>query len=639
VQFQMPFDDAPDSDAALEAVPAPAATGLLTGRVWEGRTLPASAVVDALRRAMPLPRSASDHLLALLGARGFDTVETLEPFFYPSLGHLHDPLILDEMEDAARRLLAAAAAGERVAMHGDFDVDGLTGTALLAELVEDIRVEGSGMRPEPPFVPDRSKDGYGVSARMIREWGAKGVTLLITVDTGAAAHDELALAASLGMEVVVLDHHLFGERPSGATVLVNPRRTENRYPNPELCGVAVAFKLAQAVSILKPEALPDAWPSKVLDLCALGLIADQMALVGENRTLVQCGLKRLGDRTTLRPGLAALLQVSGLDRGLPVSATDVAYQIAPRLNACGRVGRVMSALRLLLTDDPAEAAALADEAERSNGLRKQMDLQMKQDAADEARPFVDRGDPGLVLGSPDWHKGVIGISASRLVEMYNVPTILCAVEGGEARGSARSIPGVDVKAALDRCAGLLVRYGGHAQAAGVTLRIEDLDAFRQAFIEALGDTPAGGAVVERYDLLLPLAEMDAGGVARLCEEVQFMAPFGEGHRAPLFRCDGVRMKRLPSTMGRGGEHLRFAFTAPGDVRTGGSPALAREFVSFGSGRAWNEWVREQREGPRAALDRSWDLLFQINPNTWRPRDGRAVDPVQQLLVDLKPSES
>ena len=637
MQFQMPFDES--SGAQPAPLPLTEAVGILTGRIWEGRIMPTAAVVDGLRRDLPLPRRASDHLLSLLGVRGFDSAEDLDPFFFPSLAHLHDPLLLDEIDLAARRLLAAAATGERVAMHGDFDVDGLTGTALLAELLGDITVDGSRMRSEPPFVPDRVIDGYGVSARMIRAWGENGVTLLVTVDTGAAAHDELALAAELGMEVIVLDHHLFGERPTGATVLVNPHRAGNRYPNPELCGVAVAFKLAQAVVSEAPAALSAAWPNKVLDLCALGLIADQMALTGENRTLVQCGLKILSDRTTLRPGLAALLQVSGLERGLPISATDVSYQIAPRLNACGRVGRVETALRLLLTDDPAEAAELAAEADRSNELRKQMDLQMKEDAASVARPFVDRGDPGLVLGSPAWHKGVIGISASRLVEMFNVPTILCAIEGGEARGSARSIPGVDVKVALDRCAGLLVRYGGHAQAAGVTLRVEDLDDFRAAFIKALVDTPAGAVVTETYDLLLPLGDMVAGDVAQLCEEVQLMAPFGEGHRAPLFRCDGLRMKRLPTTLGKGGEHLRFAFAGSSDPRTGGSPALGREFVAFGSGRAWNEWVRAQTDGPRAALDVGWDVLFQINPNTWRPRDGRAVDPVQQLLVDLKPSES
>ncbi len=625
MQFEMPFGDA--SGAQPEPVENRGAPGLLTGRTWEGRTLPSGEVVAGLGRELPLPRAASSHLLTLLGARGFDSARILERFFYPSLDHLHDPLLLDEMEDAVRRILAAAAAEERVAVHGDFDVDGLTGTALLYELVRDVTVGGSKARPEPPFVPDRTKDGYGVSARMVEAWADRGVDLLVTVDTGAAAHAELEIARTRGMDVVVLDHHLFGDRPSGATVLVNPRRTENRYPNPELCGVAVAFKLAQAVRAVDPAALPDDWCQGVIDLCALGLIADQMPLLGENRTLVQCGLKRMRDRATLRPGLAALLQVSGLDLGFPVSATDVAYQLAPRLNACGRVGNVETALRLLLTRDHDEAQAAAGEADRSNAQRKQMDAQMKQEAADAARPFVDRGDPGLVLGSPEWHKGVIGISASRLVEMYNVPTILCSVEGGEARGSARSVPGVDVKAALDRCAGLLVRYGGHAQAAGVTLRVDDMDAFRDAFLKALRDTPAGSGVAEVYDLTLPLETMSPGEVADLCEEIQLMAPFGEGHRAPVFRCNGLHMKRLPTPMGRGGEHLRFTFAGAG-----------RDFVSFGSGRVWNDWIRSRPEGPRAAMDTAWDVLFQINPNTWRPRDGRTVDPVQQLLVDVKPAE-
>lgn len=639
MQYRMPFDPAPAGAEPELAAPAPAACGLFSGRIWRSVLRPAAAVVADLSRDLAVAHRVDDRLLALLAGRGLATAEEVDRFFYPRQDHGHDPLVLDEMEAAARRLLAAAAAGERVAIHGDFDVDGMTGTALLAELLRTVLVDGRRPALVQAFVPDRARDGYGVALRKIDDWAAADVTLLITVDTGAAAHEALDRARAAGMDVVVLDHHLFESRPRGATVLVNPRRPENRYPNPELCGVAVAYKLAEAVRALAPGALPDDFLTGVLDLTALGLIADQMPLVGENRMLVCKGLERMNAHDARRPGLHALLSVSGLDRGFPVSATDIAYQLAPRLNACGRVGRVEAALQLLLTRDPNEARTLAREADASNQKRKQMDQDMKEQAVAMARPFVERGDPGLVLGSDDWHKGVIGICASRLVEMFGVPAVLCAVEGGEARGSARSVPGLDVKAAMDRCAGLLLRHGGHAQAAGLTLASRNLDAFRDAFLEALRHADEGGPAVNEYDLELDLAGMTMGEVAEFSGGLQQLAPFGEGNRLPVLRCDGLRLARPPATMGRTGEHLRFAFAGPERPHPEGTGALARDFVCFGQGGAWSDHLRGLDGGLREAMEGRWDILFTVSPNTWRPRDGRAVDPVQQQLLDLKPSES
>ena len=332
------------------------------------------------------------------------------------------------------------------------------------------------------------------------------------------------------------------------------------------------------------------------------------------------------------------MSVAGLDGAFPVSATSIAYQVDPRLNACGRIGRVQTALDLLMTRDEDEARRLAREADETNERRKQTDLQVKEDAVAQARPFAEQGDCGLVLGSTDWHRGVIGISAARLVEIYNVPTILFAIEGQEARGSARSIPGVDVKAALDRCADLLVRYGGHPQAAGMSLHAADLDAFREAFLKALDVNPGGGGVPEPYDLELPLELMGADEIASLTREITLLEPFGEGNRAPVFRTNGLRLARPPAMLGRTGEHLRFAFAGPGRASGSGTPALSREFISFGSGRAWAEMLRVEDLRSRDLLDMRWDILYKLEPNTWRPRNRAAVDPVQHHLVDIKPSE-
>ncbi len=607
--------------------------GIFTGRPWSPHTADCAEQIQAMRRKLPLDFPVSDELVNVLACRGVVRAGDMDRFFYPSLDQMHDPFLLEEMDVAVDRVMRAAAHCERVAIHGDFDVDGLTGSALLSETMAALQVDGGRVMAEPAFVPDRATDGYGVADRMVREWASRGVTLLLTVDTGAAATAEIVLANELGMDVVVLDHHIFEERPP-AVALVNPRRKGDRYPNPELCGVAVAFKFAQALKQKNPACLPDGFLVSVLDLVALGLVADQMALVGENRLLVKKGLERFNDRATIRPGLAALLAVSGLDRGFPVTTSDFAYQLAPRLNACGRIGRVMSALELLLTRDPETASRLAAEADRTNTRRKEQDLLLKEEAIAMAVPFVERGEPGLVLASSDWHKGIIGIGAARLVEQYRLPVILIAVEGEEARGSARSVPQVDVKAVLDQCAGHLVRYGGHAQAAGMTLRPRDIDAFRETFLAALRANPESGPVPEGYDLDLSLGDLEADGVARLVRELEYLEPFGAGNRKPVFRCCGLELQRPPTSLS-GGAHLRFAFRGPTRRTNGGTPALSREFVSFGCGDAWRRMLDREGYGSRDVLDRTWDILFQVGRSTYRPRSG-AYDPVQQLLVDIRP---
>jgi single-stranded-DNA-specific exonuclease len=613
----------------------PEDVGILTGRPWLAHYQVENDILALTRRKVPLHFPVSDHLIRILAGRGFTRHQDLESFFFPSLEQLHDPFLLKEMDLAVNRMMQAVAAGEKVAVHGDFDVDGITGCALLCETLEAVQVDGSRLQMEPGFIPDRATDGYGVAERMVRQWAGVGVTLLVTVDTGAAATHEIELARELGMDVIVLDHHIFEERPP-AVALVNPRRDEATYPNDELCGVAVAFKFAQALKQNDPDCLADGFLDTILDLVALGLVADQMAIVGENRILVKKGLERFNDRAKIRVGLAALLSVAGLDRGFPVTTSDFAYQLAPRINACGRIGRVMSALELLLTKDEKTARGLAAEADRTNTRRKEQDLLLKGEAFDMALPFVERGDCGLVLESRAWHKGIIGIGAARLVEQYQLPVILISVEGDEARGSARSVPHVDVKSVLDKCSEHLVRHGGHAQAAGMTLRARDIPAFRSAFLEVLRNEPYTGPVPEGYDLDLCMEEICAGDVARLVNELEHLEPFGSGNRKPIFRCNQLQLQRSPTPLS-GGAHLRFAFRGPAVANGDETPALCREFVSFGSGDAWRRMIQVEGLSTAELMDRRWDILFQVGRSTFRPRHGN-YDPVQQLLVDIKPSE-
>ncbi len=609
---------------------AAAPVGVLSGRPWRAAPVPAAARVAELRKALPLSRSLADPLLAVLAARGLAPAD-LEEFFFPDLSTLPDPLQMREMETAARRLLRAAASGEKVAVHGDFDVDGLTGTAVLTELIDRLRVDGRGPRLVESFVPDRLQDGYGVAARKVAQWCADGVGLLVTVDTGVSAHEVIAQAARSGTDTIVLDHHLFDARPP-AVAVVDPRRDDERYPNRDLCGAAVAFKLVQAVRRLAPDALAPDWEHEVLDLVALGLVADQMPLRGENRSLVSLGLQRLSRRESLRPGLAELLAVAGLGNGFPVTATQVAYQLAPRLNACGRVGEVDAALELLLTRERRRAAELARQTDEANRRRREIDREVFASADAQAERLAADRPRGLVLWGDGWHHGVIGISASRLVEKYGVPVILLSRDGEQARGSGRSVPGLDIKALLDDCRDELIRYGGHAQAAGMTVAADRLEPFRERFLAALDRCEPVAPPELVYDAELALDRLSAGEVADLTEQQASLEPFGEGHPQPLYRCRGLVLHGPPAVVGQDRSHLRFRFRATG----GAAPALARSFISFGTASAWSDLVN-RAGGLGPLLQRRWDVLFRLTPSTWRPRGGGPGDPVQQELVDLRPA--
>jgi len=305
----------------------------------------------------------------------------------------------------------------------------------------------------------------------------------------------------------------------------------------------------------------------------------------------------------------------------------------------------MSALELLLTHDADVAKTLAEEADRTNSRRKEQDARLKDEAIAAARPYVQRGDPGLVLASSEWHKGIIGIGAARLVEQYQLPVVLISIEGDEARGSARSVPDTDVKVVLDRCTHVLVRHGGHAQAAGRTLRARDIDAFREAFLAALRQQPQLGPVPEAYDLDLDLNSMSMRDIAALVQDLENLEPFGSGNRKPVFRCRGLRLHQQPTALS-GGLHLRFRFRGPSHANGNGEPALAREFLAFGCGEAWRRRGDGFVPGSGGSnggngagwQDLDWDILFQLTRSTFRPRGG-AYDPVQQLLVDMRPAGS
>ena len=554
----------------------------------------------ALAAELGLPEAAGQVLLA----RGLDDPEHAARFLDPSIEELQDPATLPDLPGAAARLAAAIDSGEKIVVHGDYDADGICGTALLVQGLRRL-----GARVEP-FVPDRRRDGYGVAMRLVEHAGRAGVSLLVTVDTGSSAHEALGRARALGIETIVCDHHLFDRRPEGADWLLNPQRADSRYAHRDLCGGGIAYQLLRGVGRLRGCSAETEFDDERA-LAAVATLADQVPLTGENRALVRSGLDALA--RTAHAGLGALLEVTRW-RGGRIEADDIAYQVAPRLNAPGRIERARTTLELLLcADDRRNARALAVRIDALNRQRREMDQRVAAEAVARVEREGGAERAAIVLASPDWPLGIVGIAASRIVDRFDRPAVLLAIEEGEARGSARSAGGVDLKAALDLCAEHLTRYGGHAAAAGMTLPAEGVAAFAAAFEEAVAAQRSGSVPVApvRVDALL--------GPADLCPELaDFLyrcGPFGMGHPRPRFAGLALRSSRPARSVGAGG-HLKLALS---DGRR------RAEFIGFSMAAAWLDRLK------------SWpavDVAYSV-----RYREASEYDPWELVIRELRRAQS
>jgi single-stranded-DNA-specific exonuclease len=491
----------------------------------------------------------------------------------------HDPLLLGDMAGAVARIRAAIAAGEKICVHGDYDVDGICATAVA---VLALREAGADVTWH---LPSRFEEGYGIAAETVERAAADGVRLLVTVDCGITAVAEVARARELGMDVIVTDHH----RPADVLpdCIVAATRPSD-YPYPELCGAGVAHKLAEA--LLGPDH-PEL--SRHLDLVGLATIADVVPLRDENRALAAAGLRRLA--RTSRPGLQALMRSAGVDPAA-IDATAVAFRLAPRINAAGRLHRPDAALELLLTDDADVARRLADELETLNRDRQAVEERILRDAIArvESWPAPRQRRRGYVLWDEDWHEGVIGIVASRLVERFDRPVVLIAGTRDGWKGSGRSIASFDLHGALGACSEHLERYGGHRAAAGLAIRTEQLEAFAEAFA-----AHADGALDDAD--LRPLQTVDAVVPASaltldLAQELDRLAPFGLGNPDVTLLVASVEAVE-PTTVGEG-KHLRFRVRQHG--RDGGSA------IAFGLGGQLDRLRRDAR----------YDLVFRLKENRW-----------------------
>jgi single-stranded-DNA-specific exonuclease len=505
-------------------------------------------------RAVAEDLGLSEPVAVTLVRRGYRTPELAREFL--AADESHPPAAFDSMSEIVERILAAVEAGRRITVHGDFDVDGVCATAIMVSTLRELGAECDWL------IPDRIEDGYGVSASNVERLASRGTSLLVTVDCGITAVEEVQLAKGLGMEVIVTDHHQAGDVLPDCPIL-HPEISG--YPFASLCGTAVAWKLSCAlregvgfpgptlrVGPGNPTPEPDA--DVDLDLVALATVADVVPLVGENRALVRRGLAEM--RRTKRPGLRALMasakcEPSRLDEG------DLAFRLAPRINAAGRLYRADAGVELLLTEDEGRAEQIATELSKANSERRATEREVDAEAEAALRELPDelREARGLVLAGEGWHPGVVGIVASRLVERHHRPVVVVSLDGeGGGRGSGRSIPGFDLLAALEACSEHLESFGGHRAAAGLSLRAESLDAFRQAFAVHASSVlrPEDLRRTERVDAMVG----GAGLGLELAEELGQLAPFGMGNPGVRLLVPSAKVSDV-RTMGEG-KHARFS---------------------------------------------------------------------------------
>jgi single-stranded-DNA-specific exonuclease len=541
--------------------------------------LPDAEAVMSLEQAGFRPLAART-----LARRGILTPQAAETLLTMKPDGLHDPFLLPDMQKAIDRLHLAAERKETAAVYGDYDADGVTATAVMLRSLRDFGINCLY------HIPDREHDGYGLNEEAIESLKKRGVSLIVTVDTGCTAHGEVETAKRLGIDVIVTDHHECQDTLPGAVAVVNPRRTDSAYPFPGLAGVGVSFKLACA--------LYGGWRApliKFADIVALGTIADIMPVTGENRLLITQGLKMVvTDKACL--GLRALLRETE-QNGKPVTPETVAFVLAPRINAAGRVGRADTALELLLADDMGRAGELARTLCEMNILRQSRE----NDIIEQAKAMADLNAPALVLIGENWPPGVAGIVAARLAEQYERPAFIACLDGDTARGSARGSAGVHLVELLKRISHLLEAYGGHEQAAGFTVTRNNLDEFKQAVLDECASLPRGEAVLE-IDAEADPAWMDLDGLRGL----EALSPFGTGFGLPVFSIRDVSVVSVQPI--GGGKHLRLVFERGG---------LRLDSIWFHK----TELPQSQR----------LDIAFRAEINRFR-----GLEQVQLRIIDAKP---
>jgi single-stranded-DNA-specific exonuclease len=553
--------------------------------------------VDPLSRAaLTQALSISSATASLLLARGVTTPAEASTWMSHQLPH--DPFLIPDMEQAVERLHRAVTTREQICFYGDYDVDGMSATSLYVSFFGSL---GANVRA---YVPHRKREGYGLNLGAVQRLHDEGISLLVTSDCGTTSHREVAFANQLGMDVIITDHHQTDEQTPPAFAVMNPHREESRYPFRGLCSAGLAYKTVQAYQLrYGEEGVP---LESLLDLVALATIADVVPLQDENRRFVCEGLALISRGA--RCGIRALKQVAGIMRDC--SADTIAYKLAPRLNAAGRLDHAILGVQLLTTESPAEAQQLADRLEQLNRERQKIEADLMAEAIEAVKE--QELPPALVLASRRWHVGVVGIAAARLVERYHRPTIVIAIdEQGIGKGSARTVGNFDLYQGLAACRDFVEAFGGHPNAAGVTVRESRLDEFRERFISVVADCSRGAATVP---MLHVDAEVHLSDVtAKLIAEIGTLHPFGAGNPEPTFAVKGLQVMDSRTV---GEKHLKMT------VRQGRSVPF--DSIGFGMNSLMDRGIPA-----RAPVD----LAFFPELNRWN-----GYDRIQLRIRDVRISD-
>ncbi len=542
-------------------------------------------------------------LARFLIERGIYKAEEAHAFFHPQLTQLHDPFLMKDMDRAVDRLNQALGRKERIMVFGDYDVDGTTAVALVYNF---LRQYSSNLEY---YIPDRDKEGYGVSLQAVDLAAAHGVRLIIILDCGIKAVEEIAYARTLGIDFIICDHHVPDAELPPALAILNAKRADNTYPYTDLSGCGVGFKLMQAFARSNGIRFHKLIP--LLDLVALSIASDIVPIMGENRILAYHGLRQLNHNPTT--GLKAIIDVCSLT-GRELTMNDIIFRIGPRLNASGRIQKGEEAVELLIEKDLKKAKEKAQRINQYNETRKDIDKTMTE----EANQIVEklngpRQRHSIVLYNKEWHRGVIGIVASRLTEVYYRPAVVLTQTGGIATGSARSVSGFDVYKAIDHCRDLLLNFGGHTYAAGLSLKTENVEEFTKRFEEyvAAHILPEQQSPVLHVDALLDFQDI----TFRFYQDLKKFAPHGPGNPKPVFMTQKVYDYGTSKIVGHHQEHLKLELV-------GGTSGCVMNGIAFGQGERWKH-IRTKR---------AFDICYTIEENTHKRGE------LQLQIEDIRPNE-
>lgn len=526
--------------------------------------------------------NVNEVLCKILIQRGINDFEKAKNYFRPSVDMIHNPFLMKDMDKAVNRLTDAISNEEKILVYGDYDVDGTTAVSLVYGFL-------SNFNPNCEYyIPDRYTEGYGVSTQGIDYANEKGISLIICLDCGVRAVKKVAYANDLGIDFIICDHHLPGVKIPDAYAILDPKQNDCPYPYKELCGVGVGFKLIQG--FCEQQDIPFEQLEEQLDLVAVGTAADIVPITGENRALVHYGMKIINSKP--RIGIKALLKIAAKDQQR-LSVTDVVFTLAPRINAAGRIGHGKDAVQLLLENDYNKAETFAFGINKNNSNRKVLDSSITEQALEQIE--INYPDTkSTVLFNPDWHKGVIGIVASRCIETYYRPTVILTESNGKATGSVRSVKGFDVYQAIEKCSDLLEQFGGHAYAAGLTMDVSNIEPFREKFESVINDTIT---LKELEQTILIDSEVEIAQVTQKFNSIlKQMEPFGPQNMSPVFVSRNVRADSLRLLKD---VHLKFKVKQDDDNFI--------DAIAFNMGEFYDSINANQR----------FDICYSIEENTFR----------------------